>query len=103
MNSTIQHTLHSIENAVKALQEKLVVAQKENEAMLLEVTVLKQKNSDLNAELAVSKEEEKNLLESLEASKKFVENESLTPKVDKDAQIDELVREIEYCISQLTK
>jgi FtsZ-binding cell division protein ZapB len=107
MNSTIEHTFKSIETAVQALQKKLEFVRDEKEDLLLEIKTLKQKNESLTAENSDLKKEEANLLESLEASKQLVKtaaaNPNLDPNMDKDAQIDELVREIEYCIEQLTK
>jgi predicted nucleic acid-binding Zn-ribbon protein len=103
MNSTIQHTLQSIETAVKALQNKLLAARLEKDDLLSEIKTLKHQNENLSAEVIDLKKEEANLLESLEASKQLVETAAENPNVDKDAQIDELVREIEYCIEQLTK
>lgn len=100
MNEKIQHIIQDIrrkKNAVDGLlnQEKQRVHQLEQEVVQLK-SEIESKQSDIsrllkdNAELQSLLEETKNQIIS-----------SKVPENNRHEQIDELVREIEYCIGQL--
>lgn len=103
MTTRIQHIIDEIRRKTVALHHQLTLEREKNGSFQLEIQRLndhlemqKQKEEGFLSEIATLKME-------LEATKSQVIEVSV-PSVGKtDDEIDELVREIEYCIGQLKK
>jgi hypothetical protein len=102
MTERIQQLIESIRLTCSGLHEKLVMEQKKNASYTSEIEELTKENSVLleNNELLVVK------IEELSTKLRLAENNVNTVQgkdVPQEDQIDDLVREIEYCINQLKK
>jgi len=102
MTEHIQNSISLIKEKVTSLHGQVQQERAQNEELKSEITLLAQ-------QLVALKEENDQLLTAVEqlnsalaaAKSQVVES---TPSLRRsDEQIDELVREIEYCISQLKK
>ena len=102
MTDRIQHIIEEIRLKSKALHHQLLEEREKNNALQAEVQLLNERLHHKN------QQEEKNLAEiaalklEMETTKSQV-IEIERPQGKKDEEIDELVKEIEYCISQLKK
>jgi uncharacterized protein YfkK (UPF0435 family) len=102
MTERIQHIIDEIRLKSQAISHQLHEEREKNKALQAELQLIterlevqKQKEELSLSEIAALKEE-------LEAAKGQVVETSL-PSGRNDEEIDELVKEIEYCISQLKR
>jgi septal ring factor EnvC (AmiA/AmiB activator) len=102
MTDRIQHIIEDIRLKTKALHHQLNEEREKNNTFQAEVQVL-------NERLHYQKQQEESYLAEIAALKLEMETtksqviEIERPQGKKDEEIDELVKEIEYCISQLKK
>lgn len=103
MTKGIQHSIDSIRLKSKALYELLTEERKTNKSLLTELQTLKETEENLKKNEVAYLQEISDLKMALEEAKSQVVEVSV-PSVGKTGEeIDELVKEIEYCISQLKK
>lgn len=103
MTERIQHSIESIRLKSKALYNLLIVERETNKSLLTEIQTLKGIEQDLKKNEVAYLQEISDLKMALEVAKSQVVEVSV-PSVGKTGEeIDELVKEIEYCISQLKK
>jgi hypothetical protein len=103
MTDKIQQFIDEITLKSRALHHQLVEERAKNERFLKEIVGL-QEDIATNKELINSQSvENASLKDELEAMKLQVVEKPIISDQRKDEEIDELVKEIEYCISQLKK
>lgn len=101
MTRRIEQLISDIDSKVEHLHKSLVQERKKSQAISEELELLQKENTHLQAALDASNEMSEGLKGELE---KMKENVVSTPvRRRNDQEIDELVKEIEYCISQLKK
>ena len=101
MTQRIEQLISEIETKVQHLRESLVQEREKNLSFTEQLEVLKREHSMLQSELDVSKNVTDGLKGELEKMKENVVSAPVRGR--NDQEIDELVKEIEYCISQLKK
>ena len=102
MTERIQKSIEEIRLKSKALFSQLTEEREMNKSLLAELRTLKEVESNLIQKEVAYLHEISDLKMALEEAKSQVV-EVPTSLVKKDEEIDELVNEIEYCISQLKK
>jgi chromosome segregation ATPase len=102
MNEKIQHIIQDIRRKKNALDDLLNQQKQKVNQLEQEIEQLKSDLESKNANISKLKNENAELQSLLEETKNQVIN-SVEPKNNGYEQIDELVREIEYCIGQLKK
>lgn len=100
MNEKIQHIIQDIRRKKNALDDLLNQQKQKANQFELEIEQLKSDLESNNSDISRLKNENAELKSLLEAAKSQVINSSVSENNSHD-QIDELVREIEYCIGQL--
>ncbi len=101
MTRRIEQLISDIHSKVEHLHKSLVQERKKSLTYSEELDALKKENALLQTALHASKETAEGLKGELE---KMKDNVVSTPvRRRNDQEIDELVKEIEYCISQLKK
>ena len=103
MTESIQSILNQISSKTKSLHGKLVSEREKNASLISENEKLQSKLNEKLAEISTLEskmiEQEQRLVGQNEQSSVLVAN----PSLGRTQEIDELVKEIEYCISQLRK
>lgn len=103
MTERIQHSIDEIRLKSKALHHQLTEERETNKSLLTELRTLKETEESLKKNEVAYLQEISDLKMALEEAKSQVVEVSV-PSVGKtEEEIDELVKEIEYCISQLKK
>lgn len=103
MTERIQHSIDEIRLKSKALHHQLTEERETNKSLLTEIQTLKETEENLKKKEVAYLQEISDLKMALEEAKSQVVEVSV-PSVGKTGEeIDELVKEIEYCISQLKK
>jgi hypothetical protein len=101
MTQRIEQLISDIHSKVEHLHQSLVQERTKSLTFSEELEALRKENTQLQTALHASKESVEGLKGELE---KIKENVVSTPvRGRNDQEIDELVKEIEYCISQLKK
>ena len=103
MTEKIQQFIDEIRQKTLAMHRQLNEERSKNESLMLELSDLKSKLSEKEKQEAVLIEDIEKLKVELEASRTQVQGSDLISSRRRDEEIDELVKEIEYCISQLKK
>jgi Mg2+ and Co2+ transporter CorA len=103
MTDKIQQIIDDISRKAKALHHQLVEERLQNEQLRLEIVELREQLMSTNGQIEGQALEINRLKSELEASKEQVVEKPVVSDKRKDEEIDELVKEIEYCISQLKK
>lgn len=102
MTENIQHSIQEIRTKALRFKDELIAVNAKNALLEQEVTTAKDRIEECNAELEKLNSENSSLKSELEALKSQVVN--VTPTFTRnEEEIDELVKEIEYCIGQLKK
>jgi phage-related minor tail protein len=102
MTERIQHIIDEIRLKSQALHHQLNEEREKNKALSAELHLITER-------LEVEKQKEEQLLSKIEALSNELETtksqvvETSPPSGKNDEEIDELVKEIEYCISQLKR
>jgi uncharacterized coiled-coil DUF342 family protein len=102
MTERIQHIIDEIRLKSQALHHQLNEEREKNRAFQAEMQLLTER-------LQAQKQRDEEHLAAIDALKAELEMtksqvvENSTPSASKDVEIDELVKEIEYCISQLKR
>lgn len=102
MTDKIQQFIDDIRQKSMALHLQLNEERSKNQDLIVELEGLKLKLSEKEKQEAVLFEDIEKLKVELEASRNQVQGSEI-PSRRRDEEIDELVKEIEYCISQLKK
>ena len=103
MTERIQHSIDEIRLKSRALHYQLTEERETNKSLLTELRTLKETEENLKKNEVAYLQEISDLKMALEETKSQVVEVSV-PSVGKTGEeIDELVKEIEYCISQLKK
>lgn len=100
MNEKIQHIIQDIRNKKNALDELLNQQKQRVSQLEQEIEQLKSEVENKNSDIAKLTNETANLQSLLEETKNQIVNSNVSENNGHE-QIDELVREIEYCIGQL--
>lgn len=101
MTNNIQHIIDEISRKQSELYQKLVEERAKNQQFSVEIESLKHEIHSLNDKIAQKNDDFASLKLELEANKNKVVNVVVDSNEKNDQQIDELVKEIEFCISQL--
>jgi len=102
MTDRIQHIIDEIRAKSQALHKLLTAEREKNMELYVEISEMKDQLKQLNLNLETKDQEIAGLNSVINAAKnQVVEGSSSNGR--KDEEIDELVKEIEYCISQLKK
>lgn len=102
MTEHIQHIIEKIRQKALALHTQLNEEREKNKEFQAEITALKENQQSLKQKEDENLSKIASLKMELETTKgQIVENSR--PIGKKDEEIDELVKEIEHCISQLKK
>jgi hypothetical protein len=102
MTDTIQQIIEKIRSKSIEIHSQLIKEREKNIALEAENVALKAQLTDMADTQKVLNVEMSELKISLETAKNQVVETPIS-KNRKDEEIDELVKEIEYCISQLKK
>lgn len=102
MSETINQLLNSIHQNVKRLNEKLNIERSENKKLNNEVVALGEELIKLREDNNRLQIEVGYLHDEIEVAKEQKVDLNVGQKLS-DGQIDEMVKEIEYCIAQLKK
>lgn len=103
MTERIQHIVNEISQKTKALHKQLIEEREKNSSLQAEIKSLNE-NEKVQTEKEVGYLKEiSDLKLQLEETKSQIVEVSNPSLGRKDEEIDELVKEIEYCISQLKK
>ncbi len=103
MTERIQNSIGNIKDKISSLLQGIDELKNQNSSMSLEIQSLKQeleKKAQIEQQLNVSID---HLNQELEVVKKQVVDLSQAPVGRSESEIDELVKEIDYCIEQLKK
>lgn len=100
MNEQIQHIIQDIRRKKSALEDLLNQQKQKVKQLGQEIEQLKSDSESKHSEISRLKNENAELQSLLEAAKNQVIN-TVASENNGHEQIDELVREIEYCIGQL--
>lgn len=100
MNEKIQHIIQDIRRKKNALDDLLNQQKQKANQLEKEIEQLKSDLESKNSDISRLKNDNAELQSLLEAAKNQVINSGVTENNGHE-QIDELVREIEYCIGQL--
>jgi chromosome segregation ATPase len=103
MTERIQKSIEEIRIKSKALFFQLTEEREMNKSLLAELRTLKEIESNLIEKEAACLREISDLKMALEEAKSQVVEVSIPSFGKKEDEIDELVKEIEYCIGQLKK
>lgn len=103
MTERIQEIIDEIRLKSKALHHQLVTERETNKSLHTEIQTLQEIEQDLKKNEVAYLQEISDLKMTLEVAKSKVVEVSDPSLGKKDEEIDELVKEIEYCISQLKK
>jgi predicted transcriptional regulator len=103
MTEKIQLIIDEISRKSKALHHQLVEERLQNEQLKLENVNLREQLLSSKSRIESQASEIKKLSEEMESIKTQVVEVPVASLTVRDEEIDELVKEIEYCISQLKK
>lgn len=103
MTDKIQQFIDEIARKSRMLHQQLVEERMKNEQLRTEVVNLQEQLMINSGQIESQSLEISRLKGELEAAKLQVVEVPIVSDVRKDEEIDELVKEIEYCISQLKK
>lgn len=103
MTERIQKSIEEIRIKSKALFSQLTEEREMNKSLLAEMRTLKEIESNLKEKEVAYLHEISDLKMALEEAKSQVVEVSIPSFGKKEDEIDELVKEIEYCIGQLKK
>lgn len=103
MTERIQEIIDGIRLKTKALYHQLKEERDNSKSLLAEIQTLQETEKGLKVNEVVYLKEISDLKMALEMAKSQVVEVSAPFLGKKDEEIDELVKEIEYCISQLKK
>jgi len=103
MTERIQKSIEEIRIKSKALFFQLTEEREMNKSLLTELRALKEVESNLKEKEVANLQEISDLKMALEEAKSQVVEVSIPSFGKKEDEIDELVKEIEYCIGQLKK
>lgn len=102
MTERIQHIIDEIREKSQAMHKLLTAEREKNLELYVEISELKEQLNQSKLDIEAKTQEIANLNTVVETTK----NQVVEVPVSlgrKDEEIDELVKEIEYCISQLKK
>ncbi|MBC9811963.1 hypothetical protein H9Y05_05675 [Crocinitomicaceae bacterium CZZ-1] len=100
MNEKIQHIIQDIRRKKNAVNEVLNQEKQKVHQLEQEIVQLKSDNESKQSEISRLSKDNAELQSLLEETKNQIINSNV-PETNRHEQIDELVREIEYCIGQL--
>jgi predicted nucleic acid-binding Zn-ribbon protein len=103
MTEKIQHTINDIRLKSKSLHSQLVSERENKAALEVELNELKSTSNSLSNENSILMKEIEHLKSELNAILKKRVDEERTVVLNRNQDIDDLVREIEHCINQLKK
>lgn len=101
MSEKISNIILEIESKISALKAKLQSEVLKSEQLTLELSGLKTKNETLTSEITSLKSDLEQVQEENNLLVNKVNQTSTPNEVNKDVEIDFLVREIDQCISQI--
>lgn len=102
MSDRIQELVQSVKDKANALHEKVQVERSKNQDLENNLLKLKEELKEKETEVSRLKGEIQEYETKLK-TQNLVNVESASGEKVSDAEIDELVREIDYCIAQLKK
>lgn len=103
MTEKIQLLLEGVRNKSNELHKLLVDERSKNEQLNTELQQLKQEKSDLEAKNEELVSNNNRLISELNSTKVQGIGTEVAIHANRNEEIDELVKEIEYCITQLKK
>lgn len=103
MNEKLQHSIDSINAKITSLTQRMEVLKSQNSAMTEEIQAFQQQLHESSQKESQLLETIENLNHELSLANKQVITLSQRPTGRSAEEIDELVKEIDYCIEQLKK
>lgn len=101
MTNKIQQLVSEISQKQQALKEKMMALKAENEKFAVELEQVKNENQELKGQIEGNLTTISDLRNELATEKIQVVEKTVVSTKRNDEQIDELVKEIEFCINQL--
>ena len=102
MTENIQHSINEIRTKALGFRDELIAMKVQNEELQKELLALNEKCTVNADELSRLQTENAELKAEMDAMKSQVVDSPYVP-IRNEEEIDELVKEIEYCIGQLKK
>jgi molecular chaperone GrpE (heat shock protein) len=104
MTENIQQIISTIRSKAVGFHDQLKISKEKNQQLEAEISSLKSEIQALKESVEIYKAEFTNLhAELTKAKEEAVTTSSESDSVNRDEEIDALVKEIEYCIHQLKK